>query len=199
MSNLTERLNRTPVVVPKILKVVVNRIESSSEDDVIKPSTSGISVALPHMPRPIPTVVPITSQVTPAEDNNISIPVSDISVIYQGDEVIRLWNQFYIAMDTCLSTVAPIFLVVILVLYAVSAVTKSQTIASIALVYVFVFLTIMFSYFFAIVPFILISNAISSIVTPEGKSSQRDLVRVTVLVAIITVFTGCLKYGPALF
>lgn len=181
------------------MKVVVNRIESSSEDDAIKPGTSSFPVALPQMPRPTPTIVPITTHVTPAEDNNISIPVTNKMVIHHGDEFMRLWNQFYTAMDTCVSTVAPIFLTVILVLYAVSAVTKSQTIASIALVYVFVFLTIMFSYFFAIVPFILISNAISSIVSPEGKSSQRDLVRVTVLIAVITVFTGYLKYGPALF
>ena len=38
---------------------------------------------------------------------------------------------------------------------------QSQTVASIGLVYVFVFLIIMGSYFFAIVPFILASNAIT--------------------------------------
>ena len=197
--NLTELSARPSIVPPKIPKVLVNRIESSTEDDAIKPNASSVPVLLPQAPRPIPVVVPITIRDTSADDRNISIPVITVKTPIQGDEVMRLWNQFFIAMDTCISTVSPIFLSVILVLYAISAVAKSQTIASIALVYVFLFITIMFSYFFAIVPFILISNAISSVVSSEGKSNHRDLVRVTVLIAVITIFIGSLKFGPAFF
>ena len=191
---------------------MVNKIENGVEDDIIKPNGStsnGTAIAtsvpaivvapLPQAPRSLPVAAPAVEVST---DTHISVPASaPISVIKpvpKGDEIVRVWGQFFTAMDTCISTVAPIFLSVVLVLYAVSVVTKSQIIASIGLVYVFVFLVIMFSYFFAIVPFILISNAISSLVAPEGKSSQIDFVRVAILFTIIATAAVYLKYGSAL-
>ena len=192
----------------------MNKIENGVEDDIIKPNGStsnGTAIAttvpvivvapLPQAPRSVPVAAPAVEVST---DTHISVPASasaPVSVrklVPQGDEIVRVWGQFFTAMDTCISTVAPIFLSVVLVLYAVSVVTKSQIIASIGLVYVFVFLVIMFSYFFAIVPFILISNAISSLVAPEGKSSQIDFVRVAILFTIIATAAVYLKYGSAL-
>ena len=120
-----------------------------------------------------------------------------LSVNPPVDEISRLWDQFFVALDECMSTISPLFLGVILFLYIASIITKSQTIASIGLVYVFVFLILMFSFFFAIVPFILISNAISSIVSPGGKNPLRDLTRVGMLFALIGLGGVYLRYGAA--
>jgi hypothetical protein len=97
---------------------------------------------------------------------NAALPSSE-------DEIVTLWQQYWTSLDTCMSTVTPMFLVLVLALYAFSAITKSQTIASIGLVYVFVFLIIMGSYFFAIVPFILVSNALSSLIAPGKVGTHR--------------------------
>ena len=110
------------------------------------------------------------------------------------DEMVSLWQQYWTSLDMCMSTVTPLFLALVLALYAFSAITKSQTIASIGLVYVFVFLIIMGSYFFAIVPFILVSNAISSVIAP-GKTAQRDFVRLVMLAVSIGGLLGYVKYG----
>lgn len=95
----------------------------------------------------------------------------------------------------CTSTVTPLFLVLILGLYAASAVTNSQTIASIGLVYVFVFLVIMGSYFFAIVPFILASTIISNQISPRGKSTEKFSTRIFLLIAAIAAVITYYKYG----
>jgi uncharacterized membrane protein YjdF len=94
-----------------------------------------------------------------------------------------------------MSTVTPLFLAIVLVLYGISAMTKSQAIASIGLVYVFVFLLIMGSYFFATVPFILISNFISSVIAPNSTSYQRDVTRGVLLLVTVAATVGISKYG----
>lgn len=110
------------------------------------------------------------------------------------DEMVSLWQQYWTSLDMCMSTVTPLFLTLVLALYAFSVMTKSQTIASIGLVYVFVFLIIMGSYFFAIVPFILVSNAISSVVAP-GKTAQKDFVRLALLVLSVGGLVAYVKHG----
>ena len=114
-------------------------------------------------------------------------------------ELTLLWEQFWSTIDLCSITVSPLFLVLILSLYAASLVTNSQVIASIGLVYVFLFLTIMGSYFFVIVPFILASNTIGNILTPAGGtgsgSSRKVSTRLFLLLLLIAVAAGSSKYG----
>lgn len=115
-------------------------------------------------------------------------------------ELIVLWQQYWSTIDLCFTTVSPLFLVLILTLYAASSVTNSQIIASIALVYVFLFLIIMSSYFFAIVPFILASNTIGNILAPSGtgsKSSQKVFTRLFLLFILTAVVIGSSTYGFA--
>ena len=113
-------------------------------------------------------------------------------------ELTLLWQQFWSTIELCSVTVSPLFLVLVLSLYAASLVTNSQVIASIGLVYVFLFLTIMGSYFFAIVPFILASNTIGNILTPGGTgsgSSQKVSTRLFLLLLLMAVAAGSSKYG----
>lgn len=171
----------------KVTNGQVHHIETlSRDDDAIKPSA-------PLPPRPAATAI--------AGVSNIPQPSGVMSnhSSHNRDELHQLWSQFCVAMDTCISTVTPLFLTVILVLYLVSAVTKSQTIASIGLVYVFVFLMLLFSYFAAIVPFILVANAICSSLAPSGKSPQKDFVRLSVLICSIGVVVGYFKYGKNVY
>jgi hypothetical protein len=108
-------------------------------------------------------------------------------------------EQYWSTLRGCLFTIGPLFLFLILVLYVASGATNSQMIASIGLVYVFIFMIIMGSYYFATLPFILVSNMISRILFPNGKSAKKDLIRIVLLVlGIVGVVTYC-KYGSALF
>jgi hypothetical protein len=173
----------------KVTNGQVHHIETvSKDDDAIKPSA-------PVPPRPVSVSTPIPG------DNHIPVPAGVMSnhASHNRDELHQLWSQFCVAMDTCISTVTPLFLTMILALYLVSAVTKSQTIASIGLVYVFVFLMLLFSYFAAIVPFILVSNAICSSMAPTGKSPQKDFIRLSVLMCSIGVVVGYVKYGKTVY
>jgi hypothetical protein len=179
--------NRRPGA--KVTNGQVHHIEAvSRDDDAIKPSA------------PVPPRAVSVSTPTPG-DSHIPVPTGVMSnhSSHNRDELHQLWSQFCVAMDTCISTVTPLFLTMILALYLVSAVTKSQTIASIGLVYVFVFLMLLFSYFAAIVPFILVSNAICSSLAPTGNSPQKDFIRLSVLMCSIGVVVGYFKYGKTAY
>ena len=181
------RLHREEVIVPKVPAL---RVNTSLEDDQIKPQS-------PMKPRLHSALLNAT-----ATDANTSIAVSKgvmSNQIYQtDDELSKLWSQICIAMDTCITTVTPLFITIILMLYLVSAISKSQTVASIGLVYVFVFHILLFSFFAAIVPFILVSNALCSLLSLKGQAPQRDFVRLAVLMCVIGVTVGYFKHGSSM-
>ena len=135
----------------------------------------------------------------PGSESNVTIPAVVMSNNSEphSDELHKLWSQYAVALDTCISTVSPLFLTVILALYLSSVVTRSQTIASIGLVYVFVFFILLFSYFAAIVPFILISNALCSVLISQGQKPQKDYVRLAVLFSVIAATGAYCRYGPS--
>lgn len=156
---------------------VDTKADKSEEDNTIKP-------AAPQPPRS--TIPPQNSHISsyakvdPSFDTNRIASVSS-SLSRHGDEILGYWDQFYTAMDTCITCVAPLFLSTILVLYVFSVVTKSEVFLSIGLVYTSCFLTIMFSYFFAIVPFLFVCNAISK----QFVSPQIDNIRFSMLIVLI--------------
>jgi len=111
------------------------------------------------------------------------------------NEIVGLYQQYWSSLDLCMSTMTPLFITLILMSYVISALTNSQEIASIGLVYTFVFLGIMGTYVFTIIPFVLISNAISSLIAPNGLSAQRDFSRVAMLSIAIGLVVAYFKYG----
>jgi hypothetical protein len=175
------------VVAPKVPTL---RVNTSIEDDQIKP----------HAPiKPRLHSAHVTATATD-ENMNISINrgVMSNQINQTDDELSKLWSQICIAMDTCITTVTPLFITIILMLYLVSAISKSQTVASIGLVYVFVFHILLFSFFAAIVPFILVSNALCSLLAQQGQAPRRDFVRLAVLVCVIGVTVGYFKHGSSM-
>ena len=128
-----------------------------------------------------------------------SFYVAPQEALHGQDELMSLNEQYWSTLRSCLFTIGPLFLLLILILYVASGATNSQMIASIGLVYVFVFMIIMGSYYCATLPFILISNMISRILFPNGKSAKKDMIRIVLLVlGIVGVVTYC-KYGNTLF
>ena len=116
-----------------------------------------------------------------------------------SNEISNLAEQYWSTLSHCFSTIGPLFLFLVLVLYAVSALTGSQAIASTGLVYVFTFLIIMGSFYCATLPFIIVSNTISRLIFPNGTSNQRDLTRVAFLMLTIGVAFTLFQYGDTFF
>jgi hypothetical protein len=167
----------TPSTNEKPIKPVKSdqKIVKSAAKPVKKPST----------PLPAPTISsatasPLTKPI-PSHSKIVEVEVEDDE---DDDEIISLWHQSWTAFNTCLKTIAPLFLSIVLLLYVYARINTSQAIASVALVYFFVCLLVLGTYFFAVAPFILVSNAINSFVN-GGKTAQRDFVRVGVLLALI--------------
>lgn len=150
-------------------------------------------------PNPVPPATQRVQQAAPTSQRPATIPAVVMSndMEQHGDEIHKLWSQYAVALDTCVSTVSPIFVTMILTLYLSSVVTRSQTIASIGLVYVFVFFILLFSYFAAIVPFILISNALCSVLISQGQKPQKEYVRLGVLFSVIVATGAYCRYGHA--
>lgn len=171
-------------------KVPALMVVTSIEDDQIKPHA-------PMKPR-----LHSAQATTAVTDSNMSVAVNrgvmSNEINQTDDELSKLWSQVCIAMDTCITTVTPLFITIILMLYLVSALSKSQTIASIGLVYVFVFHILLFSFFAAIVPFILVANALCSLLSLKGQAPQRDFVRLAVLMCVIGVTVGYFKHGSSM-
>lgn len=116
-----------------------------------------------------------------------------------SNEITGLAEQYWSTLSHCFSTIGPFFLFLVLILYALSAVTGSQAIASIGLVYVFTFLIIMGTFYFATLPFIIVSNTISRLLFPNGTSNQKDLTRVAFLMLTIGIAFALFQYGDILF
>jgi len=85
-------------------------------------------------------------------------------------EIISLWNQSWSALFMCLKTLGPVFLVIVLACYFLGTLHQSQAIATVGVVYTFLFLTIMGSYTVVILPCILVSRVFTSIVSPHATS-----------------------------
>ena len=160
--------------------------QNRTADDAIKPN--GV---------PLPTERVQHSAPTSQRTSSVPAVVMSNDIEQHGDEIHKLWSQYAVALDTCVSTVSPLFITMILTLYLSSVVTRSQTIASIGLVYVFVFFILLFSYFAAIVPFILISNVLCSLLISQGQKPEKDYVRLGVLFSVIVATGAYCRYGHA--
>ena len=90
------------------------------------------------------------------------------------DEVISIWNQCWAAMFCSTMTIGPTFLAITLMSYTGGKITSSQSVASIGVIYLYLYLVIMGSYLVAILPFILISRIFTSLVTAPGSSAAHD-------------------------
>ena len=86
-----------------------------------------------------------------------------------GKEILGIWAQTWSALNICITTIAPLFLLVILGCYIYGKMNDSQVIASVGLVYAYVFLVVIGSYAVVIVPFILISRLITTLVAPTSN------------------------------
>jgi hypothetical protein len=103
----------------------------------------------------------------------------------EEEELVSLWRQSWTAINVSLTTVGPLFLILILLSYVFSQITQSQTVASVGLVYIFVFLLVVGSYFLATVPFIVLANAINALVNPTSDSAQKDFARLALLLTVV--------------
>jgi uncharacterized membrane protein (DUF485 family) len=82
-------------------------------------------------------------------------------------EIVSLWNQTSGALHMSLSMIGPPFLFIILACYFMGMMQKSQAIASVGVVYAFLFMTIMGSYVLVIVPCILVSRLFTCLVSSK--------------------------------
>lgn len=106
-------------------------------------------------------------------------------------EIIDIWNQCWSALYLCISTIGPIFLAVILIAYLSSKMTASQMIASVGVVFTYVFLLIMVGYTVAIVPFVLISRIFTSLVAPQNGVETEELnTYCRLLTLVVTLLCG---------
>lgn len=93
---------------------------------------------------------------------------SDSAASSDDLEITSLWHQMWGALYMCLTTIGPLFLVVVLSCYFLGTLQQSQAIASIGVVYTILFMTIMGSYTLVILPCILIARVFTSIVSPHA-------------------------------
>jgi hypothetical protein len=100
------------------------------------------------------------------------VPISVVAQPEPGTddekEIVSLWNQTFGALNMCLTFLGPTFLIVILGCYFMGMMQKSQAIATVGVVYTFLFLSIMGSYTLVILPCILVSRLFTCLVTPHA-------------------------------
>lgn len=106
------------------------------------------------------------------------------------EESVSLAERYWFTMYNCFRTLAPLFLAIVVFLYAVSASTNSQKIASVGLAYAFVFLGIMATFYCTALPLIVASNMVSRFIFSNGASMQKDLTRA--LLFFLTI--GCVLF-----
>lgn len=108
-------------------------------------------------------------------------------------EITSLWNQTWGALFLCLTTIGPLFLVIVTFCYFLGALQQSQAIASVGVVYTLLFITIMGSYTLAILPCILIARVFTSIVSPHATSHTPEEInlysRMLVLIGVAAGLT----------
>ena len=108
------------------------------------------------------------------------------------NEVISIWNQCWSAMFICMMTIGPVFLTITLISYTVSKITSSQAIASVGVIYTYIYLVIMGSYIVVILPFLVMSRLFTSLVS--GSADTTVNIRVLMLVCLVLWMVTC-QYG----
>eukprot|EP01038_Epipyxis_sp_PR26KG_P015296 gene15296-20604_t len=88
-------------------------------------------------------------------------------------EITIIWNQSLTALMLCMGTIGPLFLALITAFYCFGLLFESQLIASVGVVYAYIFLLIMGSYGLFVLPVIVISRIFTSLVAPpESRESD---------------------------
>mmetsp|Transcript_119335 Transcript_119335/g.234431 ORF Transcript_119335/g.234431 Transcript_119335/m.234431 type:complete len:301 (+) Transcript_119335:105-1007(+) len=131
---------------------------------------------------------------TPLRVPTTPLPTSMVSGYEDGDdekEIVGLWNQTWGALHMSLSMIGPPFLFIILACYFMGMMQKSQAIASVGVVYVFLFFTIMGSYMLTILPCILVSRMFTCLVSPNATpQSAAELNLYSRLLVLIIAAVG---------
>lgn len=99
-------------------------------------------------------------------------------------EIVSIWNQCWLALFMCMSTIGPIFLAIILTSYVLGKINNSQLIGSIGVVYSYLFLVIMGAYCCAILPFILVSRIFTSLVSGKTDKTGNISIRILLLLSL---------------
>jgi hypothetical protein len=121
-------------------------------------------VPLPKMPTHATYSEATTSQVKPV--GTVDPP--------EMDEAISIWNQCWSALFNSMMTIGPLFLAITLMSYAASKISSSQAIASVGVIYAYLYIVILGSYVVALLPFILISRVFTSLVSSPGSMAAED-------------------------
>jgi hypothetical protein len=93
-------------------------------------------------------------------------------------EIVSLWEQTWGALHMSLIMIGPPFLFIVLACYFMGMLRQSQAIASVGVVYAFLFLTVMGSYAVVILPCILLARLFTVLVSahaPERSAAEVNL------------------------
>ncbi len=113
-------------------------------------------------------------------------------------EILNIWNQTWRAFIFCSECVVPFFLGITLYYYAQGKYSGSQQVASVGIVFAAFLVLILGTYLLAVLPFVLISRALTCLVsdTPLTTEEQREtnlyarmFLFFTLLAGIALIFT----------
>jgi hypothetical protein len=96
----------------------------------------------------------------------VAAPAAAAAAADDDSEIVCLWGQAWGALQMCLFTIGPIFLVIVVACYFVGTLKQSQAIASVGVVYTLLFMSIMGSYALVTIPCILVARLFTNLVFP---------------------------------
>lgn len=112
------------------------------------------------------------------------------------NNTLSLYQHYSAALHLCISILLPTFLTLIIISDILAVLFESQLIASVGLVYIFIFLIIIGSYMLAIVPYIIVLNALDNLFHPKlNKSGANDFIGVSILFAVVGMAVVYFNYG----
>jgi hypothetical protein len=124
----------------------------------------------------------------------VAAPAAAAAAADDDSEIVCLWGQAWGALQMCLFTIGPIFLVIVVACYFVGTLKQSQAIASVGVVYTLLFMSIMGSYALVTIPCILVARLFTNLVSPHApgySSAQINLYMRLLILIVAAASAGC--------